>query len=581
MALPNPIPDNPNKWAGWKNYNSPDLYERLCLDFSSNATAEVIEDHCRQILVWWQKKLPLKNQPSNPMAQMLRGGMDDAPGFLAEARTKLLDPKERAQIDEELHGKLIAKAIVEFQKLLDFTLADKRLTDSEEEKLRVAGAGLGLSKQDIDGAIADGLERTGSVRFAEASLPEPPPASVTPSAPAPAPVSGVVAVSESLAAPATSSSPADEFRRILKMSRLCLDGDEMSDDQRDAMCNMGESLGLTGGEAEDIIDEYTEEMASAPVGSAAKAPSAGHARPAPAVASPAAARGVAQAKAPAPVANRPPTQAAPPTPPPKIEPKKEINLSPAALAMERAKYPNFTNKEGVELFLIPSSRFVMGSEDPGSQPNEAPVTPVVLSRFYMARLPITNEQYEVFNPTHAAKRAPWADGRHPVLYVSWNEAVAYCEWLSKREGKAYRLPSEAEWEFCARGQDGRIFPWGNWNSVGQYANFADVRTNFPWRDATVDDGFAETAPVGSFPRGASPFGIEDLSGNVFEWCLDSYDPYKGREVSNPRSGKGHQRVYRGGSWKSRMSSLRATARAFNEPSYLANDVGFRIACECA
>ena len=84
MALPNPIPDNPNRWAGWKNYNSPDFYERLCLDFSSNATPDVIEDHCRQILVWWQKKLPLKNQPSNPMAQMLRGGLDDAPHFVAD-----------------------------------------------------------------------------------------------------------------------------------------------------------------------------------------------------------------------------------------------------------------------------------------------------------------------------------------------------------------------------------------------------------------------------------------------------------------------------------------------------------------
>ena len=96
MALPDPIPDNPSRWPDWKNYNSPDLYARLCLDSSSNATAEIIEDHCRRILVWWQKKLPLKSQPSNPLAQMLRGGLDEAPHFLAEARTKLLDPKERA-----------------------------------------------------------------------------------------------------------------------------------------------------------------------------------------------------------------------------------------------------------------------------------------------------------------------------------------------------------------------------------------------------------------------------------------------------------------------------------------------------
>ena len=92
MAIPNPLPDNPLRWDGWKNYNSANPYTRLCLDFSSNATPELIEEHCRQLLVWWQKKLPLKNQPSNPMAQMLRQGLDEAPHYLADARTKLLDP---------------------------------------------------------------------------------------------------------------------------------------------------------------------------------------------------------------------------------------------------------------------------------------------------------------------------------------------------------------------------------------------------------------------------------------------------------------------------------------------------------
>ena len=572
MALPNPIPDNPNRWLGWKNYNSPNFYERLCLDSTSNARGDVIEDHCRQILVWWQKKLPLKNQPSNPMSQMLRGGLDEAPHLLAEARTKLLDPKERARIDDEIHGALLGKALEEFKKLLDFTLADKRLTKDSEEKLRVAGESLGLDPAKLDEAIAAALEAAGAVRVAE----PPPPAPVPAPAPAPAPVEIPSAVRSASAAPAASGSPADEFRRILKMSRLCLDGDEMSDDQRDAMCNLGESLGLSGGDAEDVIDEYLEEMVSQPKAPGVKAPPGVPNRPHAAVA-PASARAAIPARPSAPVAVRPPA----PVVVVKKEPKIEMNTSPAALAMERAKFPNFTNTIGLGMNLIPSGRFVMGSEEAGAQPNESPLTPVLLSCHYMARLPITNEQYEMFDPTHAAKRAPWADGRHPVLYVSWDEAAAFCEWLGKRERKTYRLPTEAEWEFSARGPDGRIFPWGSWSSVGQFANFADLRTNFPWRDTTVDDGFAETAPVGSFPRGASPFGIEDLSGNVFEWCFDSYEPYKGRELLNPRSQKARQRVYRGGSWKSRMSSLRATARAFNEPSYLANDVGFRIVCECA
>jgi len=563
VALPNPLPDNPNKWVGWKNYNSPNFYARLCLDFSSNATPDMIEDHCRQLLVWWQKKLPLKNQPSNPMAQMLRGGLDDAPQYLAEARTKLLDPSERARIDAQLHTELIATALVEFKKLLGFTLADKRLTKESEEKLRVAGEGLGLGIGDIEAVVAEALERTGSQRVADAPAPKP----------APLPASSPVPI---FAPSSAGGDPFDEFRRILKMSRLCLDGEEMSDDQRDAMCNLGESLGLTGGQAEDLIDEYLEEMASLPMAPVAKPVPAMQNRQPASAAPVAVGKPAAISKPSAPAATRPAAPAV------KKEPPITINLSPAALALERQKFPNFINTIGTEMFLIPSGRFAMGSVAPGAQPNEGPVTPVVLSCYYMARLPITNEQYEKFDPSHAAKRAPWADGRHPVLYVSWNEATAFCQWLSKRAGKTFRLPTEAEWEYSARSADGRIFPWGGWSSVGAYANFADARTNFPWRDATIDDGFAETAPVGSFPRGASPFGIEDLSGNVFEWCMDAYESYKGREILNPRaSEKSRQRVYRGGSWKSRMSSLRATARAFNEPAYLANDVGFRVACECA
>lgn len=365
------------------------------------------------------------------------------------------------------------------------------------------------------------------------------------------------------------------------MSRLSLDGEEMSDDQRDAMCNLGESLGLTGGDAEDLIDEYLEQVESQPMAPAANAPAPVPNRQAKPVLVAAGARPVPAQKSAAPVPIRA-AAAAPAAAVVKKESGIEINLSPTARALERRKFPNFINGISSEMFLIPTGRFVMGSKDANAQPNEEPLTPVVLSCHYMARLPVTNAQYEMFDPSHAAKRAPWANGKHPVLYVSWNDAEAFCQWLSKREKKTYRLPTEAEWEFSARGEDGRIFPWGSWSSVGHFANFADVRTGFPWRDPAIDDGFAETAPVGSFPRGTSPFGIEDMAGNVFEWCLDTYEAYKGKEVMNPRtSQKSAQRVYRGGSWKSRMSSLRATARAFNEPGYLANDVGFRIVCECA
>ena len=103
MSLPNPLPDNPLRWEGWKLYNSANFYERLGLSLDSNASNDQIEDHCRQLLVWWQKKLPLKNQPSNPLAQVLRSGLDEAPVYLVEARTVLLDPEARGarKIDRE------------------------------------------------------------------------------------------------------------------------------------------------------------------------------------------------------------------------------------------------------------------------------------------------------------------------------------------------------------------------------------------------------------------------------------------------------------------------------------------------
>jgi formylglycine-generating enzyme required for sulfatase activity len=168
-----------------------------------------------------------------------------------------------------------------------------------------------------------------------------------------------------------------------------------------------------------------------------------------------------------------------------------------------------------------------------------------------------------------------------VVYVSWKEADEFCRWLSRKEGKTFRLPTEAEWEYAARGEDGRIYPWGDKLNAGNLANFADTRSNFVWRDPNIDDGFSESAPVGMYPRGSSPFGIEELSGNVFEWCLDAMDPYKGRELTNPPPSRlGQNRVYRGGSWKSRAASLRATARASNAPTSFSNDVGFRVMCEC-
>jgi formylglycine-generating enzyme required for sulfatase activity len=233
------------------------------------------------------------------------------------------------------------------------------------------------------------------------------------------------------------------------------------------------------------------------------------------------------------------------------------------------------------MVLIPEGEFIMGSEAPDALPDEQPLTPVALSEFYMSRHLVTNAQYDQFDPNHKQKRIPGAADDHPVVYVTSGEALNFCQWLGKKDGKTYRLPTEAEWEYAARGTDGRKYPWGNHDRRGGSANFADASTAFPWRDTQINDGYPETSPVGAFPGGASFFGLEDMAGNVWEWCLDFYQALAGSPKRNPRGPvNGPRRVYRGGSWKSRFTNLRATARSSNAANYSCNDVGFRIVSVC-
>jgi hypothetical protein len=111
------------------------MYERLCLDPQQQPSNEIIEEHCRELLRWWQKKLPLKNQPSNPLAQMLRPGLDESSRYLTQARVELLNPERRRQMDDELAAQAHEQAIVEFHKYLTFAIADGTLTVDEEKNL--------------------------------------------------------------------------------------------------------------------------------------------------------------------------------------------------------------------------------------------------------------------------------------------------------------------------------------------------------------------------------------------------------------------------------------------------------------
>src|SRR5436189_1398172 len=147
VLFPVPLPDDPQKWDGWTKYKSPNFYERLCLDHRANPSNEVIEEHCRELLRWWQKKLPLKNQPSNPLSQLLRPGLDESSRYLTEARVELLDPARRQKMDSELAARANEQAVIEFHNYLTFALAGGTLTAEEEKSLYKFGAENGLTEE--------------------------------------------------------------------------------------------------------------------------------------------------------------------------------------------------------------------------------------------------------------------------------------------------------------------------------------------------------------------------------------------------------------------------------------------------
>lgn len=530
--FPLPLPDDPRKWDGWSKYKSPNFYERLCLDPRQNPSNEIIEEHCRELLRWWQKKLPLKNQPSNPLAQLLRPGLDESSHYLTEARVELLDPERRREMDGELAAQAHEQAVGEFQKYLTFAIADGVLTAEEEKSLQRFGAEQGLRTDQILGYIEAELRDNGAGRVV---APPPPP----------------VQARAERATEQKTGDKSEEFLRMLRLSRL--DSDTLADDTRDAFINMAETLGLDAADAEDIVDAYLEEADR--------------------IMNPDIVVEAPRVKVVAPPA---------PTPAPReTAPSPAAPPAPVAPSAGSPTYDNYLNSVGGQMLFVPSGEFVMGSDAPDSGPTERPLTRVTLSRFFISRHLVTNAEYEQFDPSHIRKRAPGANDRHPVVHVTSLEAIKFCQSLSARERKKYRLPTEAEWEYAAKGTDGRKYPWGNYDRRGDLANFADRNTVFAWSDRDVDDGYAESSPAGAFPFGASPFGLLDMAGNVWEWCQDYFEPYRGAPKVNPKGPtSGGKRVYRGGSWKSRFNSLRTTARGSNVPNYSCNDLGFRIVCEC-
>jgi formylglycine-generating enzyme required for sulfatase activity len=292
-----------------------------------------------------------------------------------------------------------------------------------------------------------------------------------------------------------------------------------------------------------------------------------------------------------------------------------------------------TNSLGMKLLLIPAGEFTMGSAEsaddtaaffnqsyPGSAfkaadfSNEHPQHRVRITRpFYLGAGHVTRGQFRRFvhdsgYPTDAEKRDKpgafgWVAARknlgfdrryswrnvgfeqtdeHPVLCVSWNDAVAFCRWLSRKEGTTYRLPTEAEWEYaCRAGTTTRYSSGDDPETLATVGNVADAtaKAMFPnWNTLHASDGFVFTAPVGQFRPNA--FGLFDMHGNAWQWCADwfgkdYYTASPADDPTGPTSGTGH--IVRGGSWFAGPSDARSARRLSCTPDFRVSDTGFRVA----
>ncbi|MGD0900219.1 MAG: formylglycine-generating enzyme family protein [Thermoguttaceae bacterium] len=187
-----------------------------------------------------------------------------------------------------------------------------------------------------------------------------------------------------------------------------------------------------------------------------------------------------------------------------------------------------------------------------------------------------------FNEKYSWRNAGFEQtDEHPVVSVSWNDSVAFCKWLSRKEGKTYRLPTEAEWEYtCRAGTTTRYCSGDDPETLAKVGNVADAtfKAKFPdWKYALkASDGYVFTAPVGSFKPNA--FGLYDMHGNAWQWCEDRYGDYgKSRTDDPPGAGIGDFRVYRGGSWSNLPHQTRSASRSGAVPCVLFDIMGFRVA----
>lgn len=224
------------------------------------------------------------------------------------------------------------------------------------------------------------------------------------------------------------------------------------------------------------------------------------------------------------------------------------------------------------MVTIPAGEFIRGTDN--RLPDEGPQHTMLVKAFQIDKYEVTNLQYQKFLQ-QANRLAPssfengsYPPGKvdHPVVYVSWYDANAYCKWAGKR------LPTDIEWEKAARGTDGRVYPWGDTFNVDY--------VNSPVRWTTLNL-IGDTTPVGAFEQGKSIYGIYDMSGNVWEWTSSRYEPYPGNKRRSENYG-GNYRTLKGGSWwdcSFYQCGISAPVynRSFFHPKTKNNSFGFRCA----
>jgi hypothetical protein len=222
---------------------------------------------------------------------------------------------------------------------------------------------------------------------------------------------------------------------------------------------------------------------------------------------------------------------------------------------------------------IPAGPFIYG-EDENQQTLE-------LDTFYISRYPITYSQFQAFIDAGgyevaaywrdirnvAPRKASWKAANRPRDSVSWFEAVAFCRWLSEAWGREVRLPTEQAWEKAARGLDGRAYPWGDDYQAG-FANVDGKSSN------TGPNYLGQSSSVGLYPKGLSPYGIHDMAGNLFEWCLNKFDK---PEITD-KDETDDTRVLRGGAWGFYLENAYSADRYEGNPDFQGNVIGFRVLC---